>query len=88
MIGDPHGIHRLSTLERARLKFHARACGPAGTGWRPVCGSTRYYLIADTDEQITCRLCLYWLGQYVPLSRLREHQAAQRMHAEAWRGRS
>jgi hypothetical protein len=40
------------------------------------------------EPDVTCRRCQYHLGLYVPLSRLREHQAAQRMRAEAWHSKT
>lgn len=85
MNADPTGIHAMTNYERRRLKVHAPACGPAGKGWSPVCGASPFYLIALADsDAVTCRVCLYWMGLYVPLAKLREHQAAQRMRAEAW----
>lgn len=57
-----------------------------------ICGRTIYYNgrqlvdFAEYDETyVTCHLCLYRLGRYMPLSKLAEHQTAQRMHAEAWK---
>lgn len=68
------------------------------THWRPskkpetICGRTVYYngrqLVNYAElwpEYVDCHVCLYHMGRYMPLSKLAEHQAAQRMHAEAWK---
>lgn len=34
-------------------------------------------------DDVTCLRCLYLLGRYVPLVKLREHQAAEHYRAEA-----
>lgn len=41
-----------------------------------LCG-TRLPLPLPANGNVTCRVCLYHLGLYVPLSKLREHQDAQ-----------
>lgn len=38
--------------------------------------------IAFDDTRVTCLRCMYWMRRYIPLSRLREHQAAQRQRHE------
>lgn len=34
--------------------------------------------MSSYPEDVTCLVCLYQMGYYVPLSKLREHQAMQR----------
>lgn len=71
---------------------------PSKIHWRPnrqpetVCGRTVYYsgrqLVNYAEfwvEYVDCHLCLHRLGRYMPLPKLAEHQAAQRMRAEAWK---
>jgi hypothetical protein len=59
-----------------KFKVHARACGPQGTGWRSLCGTD-----GTTGEDVTCHICLFRLGLYVPLVKLREHQAWNKFSA-------
>lgn len=59
-------------------KIHGRACGPMGTTWAAVCGRPN----AVIGDNVNCHVCLYHLGRYVPLVKLREHQRLQ--HFEAW----
>lgn len=37
-------------------------------------------LATADDTRVTCRRCLYWARRYIPLGKLREHQAWQRDH--------
>ena len=50
------------------------------SGKRPLaaCGLRSARAWTQDDYDITCETCLWWLGLYVPLSKLREHQALQR----------
>ncbi len=78
-MGDPLGIYSLARWERRQVKSHA-AVQEAGR-FVAVCGyRTAFHFVEPED--VTCRACLYWLGRYVPLRMLREHQAYQRMRAE------
>ena len=39
-------------------------------------------LTSRSQEMVDCRVCMYWLKLYVPLTRLREHQEHERLVAE------
>jgi hypothetical protein len=43
---------------------------------RSACGTVRGFSREYQDE-VTCRACMYILGRYVPLSRLKDHQSEQ-----------
>jgi hypothetical protein len=61
-------------------KRHARACGPMGSRiWRTLCATPRPRLFADEGDTPTCRICLYQLGLYMPLVKLYEHQASNKV---------
>lgn len=61
-------------IRERRIHFGPPAiCGQAVRGTRTV----------TCAEGVTCRVCLYHLGLYVPLVKLREHQNANAQHA-AW----
>lgn len=80
-MSDPYGARRvMGPRSRAmtQLKVHARQCGAPGTGWRAVCDVADPRVFESQAYPVTCRLCLYRMGLYVPLSKLREHQAAAR----------
>lgn len=57
------------------MKVHGRACAPAGFGWQSLCGTG-----GTTGDHVTCLRCLYQMGLYVPLVKLREHQAFEQSH--------
>lgn len=48
----------------------------------PICGRNNAVRFTTFEPEVTCNVCLMWLGLYVPLSHLREHQRAQIMHHE------
>lgn len=57
---------------------------PLRTHWKPrpharftQCGRRLRHYAEYNVEYVTCLVCLYHLGRYVPLSKLREHQAQQ-----------
>lgn len=59
-------------IRERRIHFGPPAiCGQAVRGTRTV----------TCAEGVTCRVCLYHLGLYVPLVKLREHQNANAQHA-------
>jgi hypothetical protein len=56
---------------------HGRACGPTGRGaWNTICGTDG---TTGDEDKVTCRRCLWYMGLYVPLTKLAEHQAYRRM---------
>lgn len=59
---------RLKAQYGRRLKVHY---GPCGAARAPI-------IITCYPESVTCLVCLYHLGRYVPLSKLREHQHRER----------
>jgi hypothetical protein len=86
----------------ARVPMVGPLCG-ARTVWRyvgeyaiharvpmvgPLCGArTVWRYVGTADDTPTCRRCLYRLGLYVPLVKLREHQAESRRiwkHTNTW----
>lgn len=80
-VGDVLGARRVMGprgRDATQLKVHARACGPAGAGWRAVCDCYQPRVFETEGNPVTCRVCLYRMGLYVPLSKLHEHQCWQR----------
>lgn len=47
----------------------------------PVCGMVRGFscntLLTSDREGVTCRACMYIIGRYMPLVRLKDHQHAE-----------
>lgn len=79
-VGDPHGAMALQALERRHPKIHF--AGPRGA----ICSQRRAIRETPHEPSVTCRVCLYWLGLYVPIAKLREHQAFTRMRHDHAKG--
>lgn len=69
----------LSSLRRRPHRVHAIAQSingaPAVAGLSAECRTNARHVSRDMGE-VNCRLCLYRLGRYMPLVKLREHQHA------------
>jgi hypothetical protein len=77
-LADPTGIHTFRRRDLRRLKIHAFDRDPHGVRY-PLCASRgRGLRFSYYGEVVDCRICLYRLGLYVPLLKLREHQATLR----------
>lgn len=46
-----------------------------------ACDSSSFHPLSDVPEWVDCRRCMYLIGWYVPLTKLREHQLDQRLSA-------
>ena len=55
------------------LRIHARAVGFYRRHDLTICGIDG---TTGEDDCVTCLRCLYWLGRYMPLTELYEHQKA------------
>ena len=63
------------TLRTARIHFAVQG---AQRHMVSACQGSSFDRLVTYEPAVTCLRCLYWLGRYVPLGKLREHQAAQR----------
>lgn len=80
-LANPYGMRRVMgprSRDVTRLKVHARQCGAPGTGWRTVCDAADARVFETEGNPVTCRVCLFRMGLYVPLSKLHEHQCWQK----------
>jgi len=76
-LADPYGWHTFERSLRGRPAVHAAS----GLCWQ-LQRTFTWNRVIGPEDTVTCRICLYHMGRYMPLSRLKEHQSYQRMRAE------
>jgi hypothetical protein len=71
---------------KPELKVHWASAAARDTGQCHVARRTYPWQRSVTVEpaEVTCLVCLYHMGRYMPLSKLQEHQEFARMHHYAW----
>lgn len=64
-----------------KLRTHA-AVPHSFLSW-PVaaCDNSSFHGMTADPSEVDCRICMYRIGWYVPLVKLREHQYEMRAHA-------
>jgi len=73
-LADPYGWHAFERRAKRQRAVHSAAV-PCAQGQRTY----SWNKVMGPDDAVTCRMCLYHMGRYVPLVKRREHQSYQRM---------
>ena len=76
-------ILRLMPVRRP-ARLHSRHEHPNLVATVALCDESRWHLTTPDRYAVTCHRCMYKLGLYMPLGKLREHQTLNRIKTEAW----
>lgn len=63
-----------------QLRTHAAAAHDFLSWHVALCDGSSFHTLTNDPFAVDCHICMYRLGLYMPLSKLDEHQRANRKH--------